>query len=217
MNFRDIATLEQREDSASFPGLTTVYRKELLEVPVNVSSADEAALKRVGLPDGSNWSYTDAAGHVRTFGWYTEEQCLAKGIDLPEPGKRNEEISGLVQAPVGISGSELQLVLERSKIDISRFGRDRNRSLREFCAELQTGESSLVEKEDGQLLRVVDVALLKLTNSKGEQLVATDQIFPDGYTKSLNFLPGTKRRPDDNQFHTAWRYLKKKLKIDENW
>merc|ERR1719163_2283007 len=38
-----------------------------------------------------------------------------------------------------------------------------------------------------------------------------------GQKETLNRLPGTKRRPDENQFVTAQRVLKRQLKMDENF
>jgi len=50
----------------------------------------------------------------------------------------------------------------------------------------------------------------------GDVLVQTEQTFGDGTKNMLNRLPGAKRRPDENQFLTARRLLRKQLKIDEN-
>merc|ERR1712190_162728 len=39
---------------------------------------------------------------------------------------------------------------------------------------------------------------------------------PDKKVKQLNRLPGAKARPDENQFLSARRIIKKQLEIDEN-
>merc|ERR1719162_642951 len=70
---------------------------------------------------------------------------------------------------------------------------------------------------NGTLIRVVDLIIIKITNpSSGDVLVQAEQTFPDGTKNALNRLPGAKRRPDENQFLTARRVLRKQLKIDEN-
>merc|ERR1712228_514433 len=49
-----------------------------------------------------------------------------------------------------------------------------------------------------------------------EVLVQTEQILPDRKVNELNRLPGGKRRPDENQFLSARRILRKQLDADEN-
>jgi len=48
-----------------------------------------------------------------------------------------------------------------------------------------------------------------------EVLVQTEQILKDK-VNPLNRLPGAKSRPDENQFLSARRIIKKQLEIDEN-
>merc|ERR1712217_632874 len=76
------------------------------------------------------------------------------------------------------------------------------------------GEASLFQR-NGCVVRVVDIVCLWVR--KGEEvLVMTEETSADGARKSLNLLPGAKRRPDENQFLTAQRVLKRQLKMDEN-
>merc|ERR1711865_518879 len=70
---------------------------------------------------------------------------------------------------------------------------------------------------DGSLIRIVDVVVIKLIHSvTGSILVQTEQTFPNGEKIQLKRLPGAKRRPDENQFLTARRILKRQLKVEEN-
>merc|ERR1712232_1179269 len=79
------------------------------------------------------------------------------------------------------------------------------------------GESSLMQNKNGAVIRVVDVVVIKVVHAvTGSILVQTEQTFPDGTKVSLKRLPGAKRRPDENQFLTARRILKRQLKIEEN-
>ena len=56
----DLGNVERQEEeieSPSFPGLTTVYRREVLEC--RVSTTDKALQEKVGLPGMSQWKATD--------------------------------------------------------------------------------------------------------------------------------------------------------------
>jgi len=89
--------------------------------------------------------------------------------------------------------------------------------LKDISAELIKGESSLMQDTDGSLVRTVDVVVLKLIHAVSNSvLVQTEQTFPDGTKATLIRLPGAKRRPDENQFLTARRVLKRQLKVEEN-
>lgn len=74
-----------------------------------------------------------------------------------------------------------------------------------------------MQDSDGSVIRIVDVVVIKLVHSVTQSiLVQTEQTFPDGAKVSLKRLPGAKRRPDENQFLTARRILKRQLKVEEN-
>merc|ERR1719414_2558710 len=70
---------------------------------------------------------------------------------------------------------------------------------------------------DGNVVRVVDVVLLFLLKGQSTDiLVELHEKYSDGEVNPLNRLPGSKRRPDENQFTAAQRILKRQLKMDEN-
>lgn len=202
---------EEEEDSRNFPGMRTVYRKEIVECQVTTTDMD--VLQRVGLPGGSEWNY-DSHGNIKFFHWLTEDQCATSSVKLRAP--EEEEVSGLVQAPVGYTEEALVTYLTSCNVDVSKFGQDHTKTLKEFSAELMKGETSLMQDSSGTVIRVADIVLVRLVNAAGETLVQTEQTFSDGKKSPLNRLPGTKRRPDENQFLTAWRVLRKQLKMDEN-
>merc|ERR1712151_1353505 len=52
--------------------------------------------------------------------------------------------------------------------------------------------------------------------SGGEILIQTEQIDSHGRRARLDRLPGAKCRPDENQFLSARRILRRQLDIDEN-
>merc|ERR1719486_1329023 len=69
----------------------------------------------------------------------------------------------------------------------------------------------------GVMIRVVDIVVMKIIHLvTGHILVQTEQVLTDGTKVPLKRFPGAKRRPDENQFVTARRILKRQLKIEEN-
>jgi len=191
-----------------------LIKKEVVEC--YVSTTDAAVLQRVGLPGGSGWNFRDAGGNQKTFAWLSEEQCTGAGVQLRIDDDA-DDASGLVQAPIGLNEADLRRYLEAASVDITRFGQDHTKTIKEFSAELMKGESTILRDAEGRVTRVADVVLVKIVNDKGEQLVQSEKTFPDGHKQALNRLPGTKRRPDENQFLTAWRIIRKQMKIDENF
>merc|ERR1712151_1020723 len=112
---------------------------------------------------------------------------------------------------------ELTSYLTKHKVDISKFGKDGTKSIRQFSAELIRGEAQLMEDGKGQLSRIVDLIILIITKpDTNEVLVQAEQILPDKKVVPRNRLPGPKRRPDENQFLAARRFIKTHLEIDEN-
>jgi hypothetical protein len=203
---------EEQEMSPSYPGMETIYRKEIIS---GVLAGDPKA-NYVGKSGESDWSRTDAKQNTKYFAWVTDKDCDTKGIHYHAP-EEGEEVSGLVQAPIGLEEDDLKKFLERNSVDTSTFGQGQAKTLKEISAELMKGEAHLMQDKQGVLIRVVDVVVIKLIHSvSGKILVQTEQAFPDGHKVEFKRLPGAKRRPDENQFLTARRILKKQLKIEEN-
>lgn len=204
---------EEEEESRSFPGVMTVYRKEI--VPIEIT--DPGMVAKVGI-SGAGYSNTDANKNTKSYRWLTNSECAKAVPPVKMDAKGDgEEVSGLVQAPVGYGEDELRQFLEANKVDTSAFGANHAKTLKEFSNELIKGESSLMVDASGKVVRVVDVVLLLLAKEGvGEILVETQEKYGAGDAKTLNRLPGTKRRPDENHFVTAQRVLKRQLKMDEN-
>eukprot|EP00913_Durusdinium_trenchii_P031077 g29102.t1 len=211
----DFSTVERQEeetDSPSFPGVTTVYRKELVECKVTTS--EQATPGPVGLPGMTQWHATDPQGNTKFFTWLTDSEAEARKVKLKVHGSH---ISTLVRAPIGLDEEALREYLKTNGIDVTRFGQDGTKSLKEFSSELIKGETRLLQVPGGGILVITEVVMLILTNAEtNETLIQTGQVWPDGKSSNQARIPGAKRRPDENQFLCARRILKRQLEIDEN-
>jgi serine/threonine protein kinase len=213
-DFGDKEVFEEEEESRSYPGVMTVYRKEI--VKGDLSSSDSGTKEKFAATGGNNtFSHTDSTRNTKGYRWFTGKELAQKNVKLGQPGQT--ELSGLVQAPIGYSEDELLSFLTEHKINVTAFGQNHAKTLKEFSTELIKGESSLMVQPNGQVVRVVDVVLLYLSKQGTKDiLVETQEKFGADDIKALNRLPGTKRRPDENHFVTAQRVLKRQLKMDEN-
>jgi len=212
-DFDQKEVFEEEMESPSYPGVGTVYRKEI--VPGYVNSTSSSALGRIGLPNHSDWQAEDNKKNIKFFGWMLEKDAAKKQVKMKAEG--SEEVSGLVMAPIGMKENQLAEFLGAHNVDIDQYGKNQSKTLKEFSTELIKGESSLIEEASGEVIRVVDLVIIKIVNSfAGDLLVQSEQTSPDGAKTVLNRLPGAKKRPDESQFLTARRILRKQLKIDEN-
>jgi len=204
---------EEQEESPSYPGVQTVYRKEIIE---GTLAGDPNSYIGMKPKNATEWLQQDKTNNTKYFAWKTDKELQKGNVKYKAP-EEGEEVSGLVQAPIGLEEEELRKYFEANKVDISQFGTGQAKTLKDISAEMIKGESSLMQDADGSLIRIVDVVVIKLIHSvTGSILVQTEQTFPNGEKIQLKRLPGAKRRPDENQFLTARRILKRQLKVEEN-
>mmetsp|Transcript_31991 Transcript_31991/g.69925 ORF Transcript_31991/g.69925 Transcript_31991/m.69925 type:complete len:768 (+) Transcript_31991:93-2396(+) len=204
---------EEEEESPSYPGVRTVYRKEIVEG--KITTTDPSVLARVGLKVDKPWSSEDSRKVTRVFCWMSRKQCQSHKVKLFAP-KEGTEVSALVYAPVGLNMEELMSTLEKGGVDVSKFGKGSSKTLKEFSDELAKAEATLAT-EGGQLKRIVDVVVLRVVNSSNGQLLVEAEEVLNSNTKVLNRMPATKRRPDEHQFLAAQRVLTKVLHMDPNF
>merc|ERR1740121_155010 len=207
--------MEDDEESPSYPGVRTVYRKEFYEGVV--TTKDPGVLKRLGLSaDGSTTQYVVKAAdeYSRTFFWASEGAMFAKGIKFRAP-KEGFEISPLVPTPVGYDEEELQKFLEENNVSLDAFATSGAGSLAKLAEELQMGDAALTRMPDGRIMRVVEVIVLKLTRANGDMLVQAWQKDASGAKKGER-MPGVKRRQDENLFWAAHRMFDSLMKINDN-
>ncbi|CAE7376794.1 par-1 [Symbiodinium natans] len=212
--FEDTEVYEEEMDSPSFPGVRTVYRKEIMEG--HLKATDEATALRIGLlvPGGSDWSVQDHKGNLKSFAWMTEQEAHDKKVKLMAEG--SEEVSGLVMPPVGLNEEDLVAYLRGHSIDTESFGTSSAKTLKDLSRELTSGQSSLLLDASGKVVRVVDQVYLVIVSPSDKVLVEVAYVTPDGTKHMLNRLPGTNGRPDESQFVTARHLLHKQIRIDPN-
>jgi len=212
-DFNSKEMFEDQEESPSYPGVVTVYRKEIIEGVLQGDPKTHVGSNAKGAKD---WFKEDKAKNTKYFAWKMDKDCAKLGIKFKQP-EDGDDVSGLVQAPIGLEEAALLEYFKKNNVDISKFGQGQAKTLKDISAELIKGESSLMNDTDGSVIRIVDVVVIKLVHSVTQSiLVQTEQTFPDGAKVSLKRLPGAKRRPDENQFLTARRILKRQLKVEEN-
>jgi len=212
---------EEEMKSPSYPGVTTVYRKLIVEGTLIAAAVIDSGAERrpsaaTCFESSQEFSKKDATGNTKFFHWMSPKDCEEKNIQYKKPVD-DDDHSCLVQAPIGLSEDDLTTYLKAYMVDVNQFGTGKAKTLEEFSHELMKGDSSLNHAADGTIIRIVDVVLLKLTNDEtGKVLVQTIQTYKDGSEVTLNRLPGAKRRPDENQFLTARTIVQRYLRIDDN-
>mmetsp|Transcript_98894 Transcript_98894/g.284035 ORF Transcript_98894/g.284035 Transcript_98894/m.284035 type:complete len:778 (-) Transcript_98894:330-2663(-) len=206
---------EEDESSPSYPGVQTVYRKEIFEG--EVTTTDAKILERIGLGAKSNgqFNHVDSSNYTRFFCWLSETQCTSKSVKLRAPAE-GADVSALVHPPIGFEEEELQKFLQDNNIDVTKFGKEGTKTLAEFSEELVKGEAALSRKANGSIIRVVDVVILKVHRKNGDWVVEVGEVKDSGAKKDLNRLPAVKRREDENPFWAAHRVMSKVLRISEN-
>lgn len=222
IDFTTPECFEEDELSSSYPGMRTVYRKEIFEG--QITATDATVLERIGVAsDSGEWINTDSVGYTRTYKWLTEKDCKDKKVQL-HANRQPGDASALVRPPVGIGEEDLTQFLKDSGIDVSKFGEDGNKTLKEFSDELSKGEASLQrqKKEDGgKVIRVVDIVVLKVTRDGKDVLVEAEEAVPTSSGSidkhPVKWLPAVKRRPDENMFLAAHRVISKVLKVNDNF
>jgi len=216
-DFKSKEVFEEEEYSISYPGVRTVYRKEIVEG--QVSTSELPILRRIGAEGKTGeYSFEDFKRNTKYVQWLSESQCKAMTVPVRlRAPKSTQTVSGLVMAPIGINEEALAKYLASSGVDVSKFGSDNTRSLTEFANELSNSEAVLARDNRGKVMRVVDVVALRLINEQTKQmLIQTGETYSDGQSKPKNLLPGSKKGSQENQFAAAYRTLDRMLKIDEN-
>eukprot|EP00429_Kryptoperidinium_foliaceum_P086215 CAMPEP_0176194440 /NCGR_PEP_ID=MMETSP0121_2-20121125/6002_1 /TAXON_ID=160619 /ORGANISM="Kryptoperidinium foliaceum, Strain CCMP 1326" /LENGTH=718 /DNA_ID=CAMNT_0017533187 /DNA_START=18 /DNA_END=2174 /DNA_ORIENTATION=- len=201
---------EQIEDSPSYPGVQSIYRKEVLTG--TIKSTDAKVLERLGV-SGGKFVSSDGKGYETTYAWLTQAECTARGVKTSFP--HDGEFSTLVYPPIGLGVDELEEFMQANKVDTSRLSIGTARSLQDFSEELVKGEATLQKLPNGQIKRIVDVVIVKIARKNGDVIVEAEEAVKDS-KQVLKRLPAAKRRHDEHQFLAARRLVMRYLRINEN-
>eukprot|EP00452_MALV-II_sp_L67-6_P000234 gene235-108_t len=210
-----------KEDSPSYPGVKTVYRKRI--IPASIVTDDKKALEKLGLVLTKDkvgmreFITTGTKSDKKAWNWLTKEEVNAKKLVIAGD-KEEAQFNPLVAANLKVHEDKLVELLEAHKIDVSKFGDGLAASIAEFAAELSHGESSLIEDEKGSLIRVVDIVLLRVMDVDSKKmLVEVSKQKPNGQVVKKRRLPGLKRGPNDNIYGTARQMLTTLMGFEEDW
>lgn len=215
-DFRSKEVYEEEDESPSYPGVRTVYRRETIEGSVSVT--DPAILARIGVESKEEYAFTDAKGNTKYFKWLTEAECNTcqpQAVRLRAPSS-TYTVSGLVMAPISIDEEALAKYLSSHGVNIEAFGQGSSRTLTEFADELANSEASIARDKNGQVIRVVDLIGLVMHRDNGKELLVEKCQADKAGVKALNRLPGSKKHSQETHFQTAIRLLER-IHVDEAW
>mmetsp|Transcript_50428 Transcript_50428/g.141101 ORF Transcript_50428/g.141101 Transcript_50428/m.141101 type:complete len:744 (-) Transcript_50428:184-2415(-) len=204
-NYKATESYEDEELSPSYPGVRTVYIKQIVEGEITTS--DARVKERIA--SGTGFRSEDSKGVTRSYQWCSEAECQNYGVKMRALAE-GMEVSALVQAPIWYSEEKLTRFMETNNIPPG------GEVAKRLTAELLRGEAHFEDQPDGTIIRVCDIVALAITNKRtGEVLVEASETV-HGKTVNLEWLPACRRRPDENQFLTAKKLLLDVLGFEEN-
>jgi len=206
-----IEAYEESEKSPQYPGIMTVYQKEIIEG--ELVTTDAKVLSKLGLNGPMKFDF-NVGGVNRTFEWMDSQAVTKASIIVKAP--ENQDFSALVYPPIGLEEEELIAFLKKNNVKTETWGQGTFKSLEDFSQELLKGESVLIKQANGKVARLVDIVVLHLQRSDTKEVLLEDQEKYKGSTQTLTRLPAVKRRSDEHQYYTARRMVAKYLQCDEN-
>ncbi|CAE7811076.1 IPL1 [Symbiodinium sp. CCMP2456] len=211
-NLHLVINQEEELDSPSYPGLHTVYRKEI--VTGTVESEDPELQKKFGLGVHATGWRASERGCTRLLQWMTEAEAVAAYVKVDVESSVS---SSLVQAPIGLKEEELTAYLTELKVDVSQYGRQGAKTLKQLSDELVKGEVQVGTDKNGVPVVVSEVVNLCIHDPmRGEMLCQYKQLGSGDCAYEHLSLPCTTRRPEENEFLVAKRILKRRLRINPN-
>lgn len=212
----NLISWEERQESPSYPGVTTVYYKELVEC--RLSTSDVKLFQRfpasstVQTPSfgmlnfaeqmfgGQQTLQPEPEGHSnkKQNMWITEDAW--RGAHLEMFGSRHGklDVSSVVKAPIGLKRQDLEDLLQSNGIDTALYGKHGAVSLADFASELIRGEASVITDTNENVVRLVDMVALDISRPDNDQVLMEE---------SEARFPCACRRPDEHPFAAAQRYL----------
>jgi len=201
-----VESTEEIQQSQLYPGVQMVFLKEI------VTGEASGAVSSGIMEDSSPNARSGAA----RFTWLTSDQVKDPAI-TGNSAQGSSDFSTLVYPPIGLEEEELLEYLQTNQIDTEHWGTGTARSVHEFAEELVKGEATLQKLQNGQVKRVVDVVVVKLSRrGTQEVLVELEEKVKDS-KQDLKRLPAVKRRSDEHQFLAARRLITQFLRLNDNY
>jgi len=205
LNLNETEIVEEKENSPSYPGVITVYRKTIVTGAVLPFSMTADEYTAIGGEKCQPFQTTGPKKEQKSWSWLTAKEIKSKKIKI-EGKKSTEEFSSLVPAGLKMEEEALAELLKEHNVDATGFGKGDSKTLFEFAQEIGRGECYL-QSENGGLTRCVDVVLLKLQDPTCSKVLLETSRSNEktGGTKKKDQLPGAKSRPYENIYATARR------------
>ncbi|CAD7949383.1 unnamed protein product [Amoebophrya sp. A25] len=208
---------EVKEDSPSYPGVVTVYRKHIIEGAIQMQTLKPSEVAAIGGVKMEAFMTKGAKNEMKTWQWLAPKDISKKKIKT-EGKKATDEVSSLVASNLKIDDEGLKVLLEDGKIDVTKFGGNGAKTIFEVAQEIARGECHLQVSGPGVVARVVDVVLLRISDAaSGKILLETARTNErTGGKKAKDQLPGAKSRPAESIYATAKRITNCLLHIPED-
>lgn len=154
-------------------------------------------------------------GATTTFEWWPASKVIETGmLNLEKGTAASPELSGG-------SFEAIKILLQDHKIDTSKFGQGKAKSLEDFVNEVQAGSARLMldATKHKSLVRVLDLVLLRLCYGDGSYrkfLIKQDLDIAEGRVQEgCTKFPGMTRQAHESSLETAKRIVKERLQFPD--
>jgi serine/threonine protein kinase len=151
-------------------------------------------------------------GEAKMYSWWSEERCKEKNVpdimtscsesgelDADDPAR---EQAGDIALTEPSNVKELKEQLTQFKVDTSKFGVGKAKSLEQLQHELESLECRMLLRGK-QVIRVVDLLVLRVRTQSQKMLIEESQNFKDGRSRAVERLPAVMRQAGGSGADTA--------------
>jgi len=206
--------LKEEMDSPAYPGFKTLYVKHFVDARLMRVNGTSVSFSQ----NENGFMIQDHKGDSRQWLWMSPKNCDRYRVVTRGTKTTTADLSEFMKPVVDATWSAAMVKekLESYKINTENYGAGVAASLQNLADELNNGQSGLME-DNYDIMRVVDVVLLRITDSTGNVLIENKTRNPDGKLLLRNRLPGMKRKPGESLWRTVRRCLDSQLSnISEN-
>lgn len=230
----------ERINSASYPGLTSVYRTHYVQVDIHESAL--SIMAHCGLPDCTEFETKEMSklGESTNFWkWYTIAEAVTQKVTKFPPDVLSHSamamsnpslLDGAGKPTVGggesvssvrtLTASEFAdcdafaELLSGAGVDVSKYGEGKAKTVAALFKEVEKGESVLEYDEATKKVKRIVEPVFVQCRWRGHVLVEAEQVLEDGRVRKRNMLMAEKKSPEDESVcHTAFRGLHEELNL----